>query len=131
MQWGCMDFRLLTFGDLRLVDGKGSIVPFPEKGLLSICFLLTSSSTQKARAELAEFLWGDIPLDKALANLRQTLSRVKNRQDELGIELLLIDQATVSVNVRAFTNDLALLTAVSQTNPHTALEELEQQHLKH
>jgi DNA-binding SARP family transcriptional activator/TolB-like protein/Tfp pilus assembly protein PilF len=124
MQWGCMDFRLLTFGDLRLVDGKGSIVPFPEKGLLSICFLLTSSSTQKARAELAEFLWGDIPLDKALANLRQTLSRVKNRQDELGIELLLIDQATVSVNVRAFTNDLALLTAVSQTNPHTALEEL-------
>ncbi len=71
MQWGCMDFRLLTFGDLRLVDGKGSIVPFPEKSLLSICFLLTSSSTQKARAELAEFLWGDIPLDKALANLRR------------------------------------------------------------
>jgi DNA-binding SARP family transcriptional activator/TolB-like protein/Tfp pilus assembly protein PilF len=119
-----MDFRLLTFGDLRLVDGTGSTVPFPEKGLLSICFLLTSSSTRKPRAELAEFLWGDIPMDKALANLRQTLSRVKSRQDELGLELLLIEQATVSVNVQAFTNDLALLNAVSQTNPHTALEEL-------
>ncbi|MDL2402968.1 BTAD domain-containing putative transcriptional regulator [Rhizobium mayense] len=119
-----MDFRLLTFGDLRLVDGAGSTVPFPEKGLLSICFLLTSSSTQKPRAELAEFLWGDIPMDKALANLRQTLSRVKNRQDELGIELLRIEQATVSVNVQAFTNDLSLLNAVSQTDPHTALEEL-------
>ncbi|MBB6301260.1 DNA-binding protein [Rhizobium leucaenae] len=124
MQWGCMDFRLLTFGDLRLVDGTGSTVPFPEKGLLSICFLLTSLAQKKTRAELAEFLWGDIPLDKALANLRQTLSRVKNRQDELGIALLVIEQATVSVNVQAFTSDLALLNAGSQTDPHTALEEL-------
>ncbi|MEF0940299.1 DNA-binding protein [Rhizobium sp. BR 362] len=124
MQWGCMDFRLLTFGDLRLVDGTGSTVPFPEKGLLSICFLLTSPAQKKTRAELAEFLWGDIPLDKALANLRQTLSRVKNRQDELGIALLVIEQATVSVNVQAFTSDLALLNAGSQTDPHTALEEL-------
>ncbi|MGY5809620.1 DNA-binding protein [Rhizobium sp. LEGMi198b] len=119
-----MDFRLLTFGDLRLVDGTGATVPFPEKGLLSLCFLLTSPSPQKTRAELAEFLWGDIPLDKGLANLRQTLSRVKNRQDELGIGLLLIEQATVSANLQAFTTDLALLDAVSQTNPHTALEEL-------
>ncbi|MFS8114417.1 BTAD domain-containing putative transcriptional regulator [Rhizobium jaguaris] len=119
-----MDFRLLTFGDLRLVDGTGTTVPFPEKGLLSVCFLLTSSSTQKPRAELAEFLWGDIPMDKALANLRQTLSRVKSRQDELGIELLRIEQAAVGVNVQAFTNDLAFLNAVSQTDPHAALKEL-------
>ncbi|UWU20760.1 MULTISPECIES: DNA-binding protein [unclassified Rhizobium] len=106
------------------MDGTGATVPFPEKGLLSLCFLLTSPSPQKNRAELAEFLWGDIPLDKGLANLRQTLSRVKNRQDELGIGLLLIEQATVSANLQAFTTDLALLDAVSQTNPHTALEEL-------
>ncbi|MQB45674.1 DNA-binding protein [Rhizobium sp. ICMP 5592] len=119
-----MNFRLLTFGDLRLVDGTGSTVPFPEKGLLSACFLLTSSSPHKSRTELAEFLWGDIPLDKALANLRQTLSRVKNRQDELGIELLLIEQAIVSVNIGAFTSDLALLDATSQTTPHAALGEL-------
>ncbi|MDL2404165.1 BTAD domain-containing putative transcriptional regulator [Rhizobium calliandrae] len=119
-----MDFRLLTFGDLRLVDGTGSTVPFPEKGLLAACFLLTSSSTQKPRAELAEFLWGDIPLDKALANLRQTLSRVKSRQDELRIELLRIEQATVGINVQAFTNDLASLNAVSQADPHAALKEL-------
>lgn len=119
-----MDFRLLTFGDLRLVDGTGSIVPFPEKGLLSICYLLTSASPQKSRAELAEFLWGDIPLDKALANLRQTLSRVKSRQDELGAELLLIEQAAVSVKIGAFTSDLTLVNTISQTDPHAALEEL-------
>jgi DNA-binding SARP family transcriptional activator/TolB-like protein len=119
-----MNFRLLTFGDLRLVDGTGSTVSFPEKGLLSACFLLTGSSPHKSRTELAEFLWGDIPLDKALANLRQMLSRVKGRQDELGIELLLIEQASVSVNVDAFTSDLALLSGVSQTSPHAALEEL-------
>ncbi|QND48745.1 DNA-binding protein [Rhizobium lusitanum] len=119
-----MNFRLLTFGDLRLVDETGSAVPFPEKGLLSTCFLLTGSSPHKSRTELAEFLWGDIPLDKALANLRQTLSRVKSRQDELGIELLLIEQATVSVNIGAFTSDLALLDAASQTSPHVALGEL-------
>ncbi|HEY0121528.1 MAG TPA: DNA-binding protein [Rhizobium sp.] len=92
--------------------------------MLSACFLLTSDSPHKSRTELAEFLWGDIPLDKALANLRQTLSRVKSRQDELGIELLLIEQATVSVNIGAFTSDLALLSADSQTDPHAALEEL-------
>lgn len=119
-----MNFRLLTFGDLRLVDGTGSTVPFPEKGLLSACFLLTGSSPRKSRTELAEFLWGDIPLDKALANLRQTLSRVKSRQDELGIELLLIEQATVSVNIGAFSSDLALLETASQTTPHAALSEL-------
>ncbi|NTG75375.1 DNA-binding protein [Rhizobium rhizogenes] len=119
-----MNFKLLTFGDLRLVDGTGSTASFPEKGLLSACFLLTGSSPHKSRTELAEFLWGDIPLDKALANLRQTLSRVKNRQDELGIELLLIEQATVSVNIGAFTSDLSLLSAVSQSTPHAALEEL-------
>ncbi|CAN7461610.1 DNA-binding protein [Rhizobium rhizogenes] len=92
--------------------------------MLSTCFLLTGSSPRKSRTELAEFLWGDIPLDKALANLRQTLSRVKSRQDELGIELLLIEPATVTVNIGAFTSDLALLNAVSQTDPHAALEEL-------
>ncbi|NTF82777.1 DNA-binding protein [Rhizobium rhizogenes] len=119
-----MNFRLLTFGDLRLVDGTGSTVSFPEKGLLSACFLLTGSSPHKSRTELAEFLWGDIPLDKALANLRQTLSRVKSRQDELGIELLLIEQATVSVNIGAFTSDLSQLNAASQTTPHGALSEL-------
>lgn len=119
-----MDFRLLTFGDLRLVDGTGSTVPFPEKGLLSICYLLTSASPQKSRAELAEFLWGDIPLDKALANLRQTLSRVKSRQDELGAELLLIEPAAVSVKIGAFTSDLTLVNAISQTDPHAALEDL-------
>ncbi|MFT4182382.1 MAG: DNA-binding protein [Rhizobium sp.] len=119
-----MDFRLLTFGDLRLVDGTGSTVPFPEKGLLSICYLLTSASPQKSRAELAEFLWGDIPLDKALANLRQTLSRVKSRQDELGIELLLIEPAAVSVNIGAFSSDLTLVNTVSHIDPHAALEEL-------
>ena len=119
-----MNFRLLTFGDLRLVDGTGSTVPFPEKGLLSICFLLTGASPQKSRTELAEFLWGDIPLDKALANLRQTLSRVKSRQDELGIELLRIEQASVSVNTGAFTSDLGPLTSISHSAPHAALEEL-------
>ncbi|MDE1991034.1 MAG: DNA-binding protein [Rhizobiaceae bacterium] len=118
-----MDFRLLTFGDLRLVDGTGSTVPFPEKGLLSACFLLTGPSPQKSRSELAEFLWGDIATDKALANLRQTLSRVKNRQDELGVELLLIEQSTVSVNRDALTNDLSILGAVS-SDPQIALEEL-------
>lgn len=119
-----MDFKLLTFGDLRLVDGTGSTVPFPEKGLLSICYLLTNASPQKSRAELAEFLWGDIPLDKALANLRQTLSRVKSRQDELGTELLLIGPAAVSVKIGAFASDLSLVNTVSQTDPHAALEEL-------
>lgn len=119
-----MNFRLLTFGDLRLVDETGSTVSFPEKGLLSACFLLSCSSPHKSRTELAEFLWGDIPLDKALANLRQTLSRVKSRQDELGIELLLIEQATVSVNIGAFTSDLSQLDAASQTTPHSALSKL-------
>lgn len=99
-----MAFFLQTFGGLRLLDSDGYPVAFPEKGLLILVYLLTSQKAATDRQTLARFLWGNDDDAVSLAALRQTLSRIRSRQGELGAQLLsfsdgvvLVDRAALSL----------------------------------
>ena len=92
-----MPFGLKTFGEMRLTGGDGQPATFPDKGLIAIVFLGFRPSGRVSRAELASFLWGEGEDGgaKALGNLRQLLSRVRNRQRELGATFLDIESADI------------------------------------
>ena len=102
-----MAFQLVLFGSPRLADATGAAVAFPTKGLLLAGHLLLSHEGYLApRARLAQCLWDSAESQTASTNLRQLLARVRNRQTELGLDLLhgdanyvRLDPATVSIDV--------------------------------
>lgn len=103
-----MTFVLNTFGRLQLVDGQGSLVAFPEKGLLLLVYLLTTGEGSADRTSLARFLWGDADRDVALSTLRKLISRIKARQTELGINILSSQGNMVSLDRESLSSDLPL-----------------------
>ncbi|CAN7686056.1 BTAD domain-containing putative transcriptional regulator [Rhizobium sp. LjRoot254] len=82
-----MALTLVSFGSPRLLDESGVVIAFPEKGLLAAGYIATRPGRSVTRAELAAFLWGE-DASNPLVNLRQLLSRVKIRQQEIGTTLL-------------------------------------------
>jgi pentatricopeptide repeat protein len=78
---------LVSFGNPRLLDESGVAIAFPEKGLLAAGYIATRPRRSVTRAELAPFLWSE-DASNPLVNLRQLLSRVKARQQEIGVTLL-------------------------------------------
>jgi len=79
-----MTFRLLTFGDLRLLDPSGNSVSFPEKGLFILAYLFATGERAQSRSTISRLLWDKVDPANAYANLRKTLSRIEARQQELG-----------------------------------------------
>jgi DNA-binding SARP family transcriptional activator len=106
-------FRLVTLGDLRLTDSAGQTVPYPEKALIALCYLLTAKGHERSRGDIATFLWESVEASRASANLRTLLSRVKNQQAEFGTELLIAREASVAINPGAFETDIAAIDAQS------------------
>ncbi|WFS04459.1 hypothetical protein [Rhizobium tumorigenes] len=93
-----MKFKLHTFGRLRLVDRVGD-VSFPEKALLALCYLLDTKQIEAKREDLAALLWSGPSQSGLLANMRKLISRIKDRQSELGVEFLTFTDKTVRVEV--------------------------------
>lgn len=98
---------LLTFGGLRLLDGSGQAVPYPERGLLAICYLSTSREFACSRAQLSRFLWGDSDPCRSAANLRKMFSRIAVRNAALGVEPFRLQGERVGLEPRALDCDLA------------------------
>ncbi|MDK1493831.1 hypothetical protein QN219_27960 [Sinorhizobium sp. 7-81] len=97
---------LQTFGGLRLVDSESNHVAFPEKGLLILVYLLTTSNGSAYRQELAAFLWSNEDKAVSLSNLRKTVSRIKTRQNELGAQFLSFTEAMIYVDRGSLSSDL-------------------------
>jgi len=109
-----MKLRLESFGELRLIDLAGEPVAFPEKGLLTICYLLDRYLQERAgseypRSALARFLWDSHDNPDIMANLRKSISRIQARQIELGTELLVFTATGVRIKPDAFVCDLSEL----------------------
>lgn len=104
-----MTFSLQTFGQLQLLDAEGEAVPFPEKGLLILAYLLTAPEGSAQRTTLAQFLWGDANKEVSLVNLRSTISRIKSRQDELRADFFSFTGSTVSLGQTTVSSDLLSL----------------------
>jgi TolB-like protein len=91
-----MPARLQTFGQLRLLDEGGNDVAFPEKALLILCYLRTRGLSEMSRADAAGLFW-DEASPAAFASLRQTVSRVQKRQNELGRAYLAFTESAVAL----------------------------------
>ncbi|KXF75817.1 hypothetical protein ATN84_17815 [Paramesorhizobium deserti] len=113
-----MNFRLVTFGGLRLIDASGKEVAFPQKGLLAMCCLFDSPDHELPREKLARFLWGDTHRSTAYVNLRKSLSRIKQRQDELGAHFLEIGPKSITLNAKVLESDFQ---ALSHVDPNASL----------
>ncbi|WP_077964173.1 hypothetical protein [Ensifer adhaerens] len=101
-----MTFRLQTLGRLRLVDGGGREIAFPEKGLLILCHLIIGGHSEQSRNEIAKLLWDEIVPSQAFVNLRQTISRISARQEELGCHFLSFSPSAVRLDATRLKSDL-------------------------
>lgn len=101
-----MAVMLQTFGRLCLKDRSGNDIPFPEKALILICYLLTTEHLREARSTLANLLWVDDG-GTATTNLRKLISRIKLRQSEIGIELFSFSGTELTLQGRALKVDTA------------------------
>ncbi|MBO9101542.1 MULTISPECIES: hypothetical protein [unclassified Rhizobium] len=100
-----MKFKLHTFGRLRLVDRVGD-VSFPEKALLALCYLLDTKQMEAKREDVAALLWSGSSQSGLLANMRKLISRIKDRQFELGVEFLTFTDKTIRVEIGSLDFDL-------------------------
>lgn len=103
-----MAFVLKTFGRLQLVDGEGNAVAFPEKGLLLLAYLFTTDQASADRTTLARFLWGEADRDVALSTLRKVISRIKARQNDLGVNILSSQGNMLTLDRGALSSDMLL-----------------------
>ncbi len=81
--------RLSLLGPPRLLDNQGSLISVPAKAYALIAYLvLTSRGEPATRASLRQFLWEDSDPKAAATNMRKFLSRVVERQEKFGFELI-------------------------------------------
>ncbi|WP_029620669.1 hypothetical protein [Pseudorhizobium marinum] len=104
-----MAFRLLTLGELRLLNPSSNAVPFPEKGLLILAYLLTHPQRTQSRSALSRLLWDKVEPAQAYTNLRKTLSRIEARQQELGHRFIEITASDIKLDDRTIECDVVEL----------------------
>jgi DNA-binding SARP family transcriptional activator/TolB-like protein len=119
-----MAFRLLTLGELRLVDPSGSAVSFPEKGLLVLAYLFAHPQRSQSRSVLSRLLWDKVEPAQAFTNLRKTLSRIEARQQELGDCLIEITTSDIKLDDRTIQCDVAGLQTLPSSDALSDLRTL-------
>ncbi len=119
-----MTFRLVTFGELRLLDAQGKPTGFPVKGLLTICYLLAAESDEISRGNVARLLWETEDHSSALVNLRKTISRIQERQAEIGVEFLNITPSTIRLDRNALSSDIDDIAQIDLSEPVKAIGRL-------
>jgi DNA-binding SARP family transcriptional activator/TolB-like protein len=101
------DWRLVLLGSPALVDGQ-KIVQVPEKLFALVAYLVLSGNNGVARrTQIAELLWDNAAAGQGSVNLRQLLLRLRKKQLEVGLELLVsddhniwLDESRIHIDVR-------------------------------
>ncbi|MGV3552274.1 BTAD domain-containing putative transcriptional regulator [Rhizobium sp.] len=116
-----MTLTLVSFGNPRLLDESGLAVAFPEKGLLAAAYMATRPGRSMSRAELAAFLWGE-EAENPLVTLRKLLSRLKQRQQEIGATILEISDQDVRLDAQSINCDFLSLKQLPADQPLSILK---------
>lgn len=116
-----MALTLVSFGSPRLLDERGAAVAFPEKALLAAAYIAARPTRTVTRSELAAFLWGDDATDP-LANLRQLLTRVRSRQQEIGATILEVSGGEITAARGTVDCDFLQLMELDADRPLEILE---------
>jgi TolB-like protein/DNA-binding SARP family transcriptional activator len=119
-----MKFLLRTFGEIALLDSDEHQIAFPKKALLIIAYLLANDNKSVSRTSMARFLWGEGDLANSLTNLRKLVSRIKSRQSDLNIELLIFDDTDVHLTDGSLASDIVPTSASTTKNPAEHLASL-------
>lgn len=103
-------------GLIRLIGSplllwEGQSLPLPAKAFGVIALLTTEPSRSLPRHRIRDCLWGEFPQEKASANLRQTLARVRKIEQEKAIVILNVDGDRITLNSEQF--DIDLITALA------------------
>ncbi|WP_085032094.1 hypothetical protein [Ensifer aridi] len=117
-----MRFSLRTFGGLELLDGQGSTVAFPEKGLVILAYLFATDRPSVTRATVAELLWGDASLATSFTNLRSLILRVKSRQSELNAHFLSFSENRIELDRTSLDCDVSPFGASGSREPFERLK---------
>lgn len=118
-----MEFRLLTFGEPRLLDQDGQALFLPEKALFVMALLKSGGPALRSREELTRLLWdSDERSIDPKAPLRKLLSRVKQKQDEIGAGILHIDTRAVGLGDARVAADFLSLGPAAAGDPFERLE---------
>lgn len=118
-----MEFRLLTFGEPRLLGPDGQVVLLPERALFVLALLMAGGPAQRPRDDLARLLWAvDDRSGDAKAALRKLLSRVKQRQDEIGAVFLDIGAKAVGLGDARVAVDFLSIGSAATCDPFARLE---------
>jgi DNA-binding SARP family transcriptional activator/tetratricopeptide (TPR) repeat protein len=120
-----MAFGLKLLGPPRLVDAAGNVVAYPAKGLVLAAHLaLSKEAYAMSRPEAAALLWEGADAMHAGLNLRQLASRIRTRQDRLGLALLRLDGSTIRLDTSAAAIDVARLQRLVALSDACHLDEL-------
>lgn len=92
---------------------SGRTYPLPAKAFAIIALLTNEPGGSLPRQRVRDCLWGDFPQEKANANLRQTLARVRKIEQDIGTSILIIDSDSIAFNAESFDIDLADALAVN------------------
>lgn len=111
--------RLALFGPPRLLDENGGLIPVPAKTYALVAYLvLGGRGGPVARASLRQFLWETSDSKAAATNLRKFLSRILERQEKYGFEIVRSRRDHVELAASSVSIDLVeFLRLVSERSP--------------
>ena len=84
-----------------------AVLTLPAKGFAIIALLSAEPGHALPRHRIRVQLWAEFDQEKANANLRQTLMRVRRLERQLGARILSDDLARIALNTDEFTVDLS------------------------
>lgn len=113
-----MSCRLTLFGPPRLLDDRGRLIPIPAKTFALVAFLLLNGSGPSGRARLRQFLWENADSKTAATNLRKFLQRLRERQEQFGIELINSERSHVSLSPSADIDLARFIRITGAQNPN-------------
>jgi len=97
--------RVRLLGTPEILHAEQSFT-LPAKAFAIIALLATEAGHALPRHRIRVQLWAEFDQEKANANLRQTLMRVRRLEQRLGLRILKEESALISLNSDAFDVDL-------------------------
>jgi DNA-binding SARP family transcriptional activator len=110
-----MRCKITLFGAPRLLNRDDDTVAIPEKAFILFAYLLLShSKTRVDRVSVRHLLWPTVEPGTAAANLRQMLARIRERDADLGVQLIRSRSGQLALNCEDVDIDLAHFIALAK-----------------
>ena len=120
---GSMPLQVITFGHFQVGTGVGDKLNFPtNKTKALFAYLVLEPNLTQSREKLSDLLWGEAGEERARANLRQTLTRIRQALPSSDKRLLIAEQGTVSLEAASIATDTGDFERLIDEGTITSLE---------